>query len=196
MCGVKEKIRGDAKNKLGLKIEEMKLINQNFPQSPRQLEIEIINPRLASCLNKKWHSRLPKIHWSNIVRNTRYICFGARYGNRWYAVGIWSSPVAQNRFRDGKKILELRRLAICKEAPKNTASRMLRIMIGIIKQMFPEITRLISYQDTAVHQGTIYKAANWKPVKKTKFASWTTRKRKRNRDQAMGDKIRWEYQIK
>jgi len=54
---------------------------------------------------------------------------------------------------------------------------------------------LISYQDTEVHTGTIYKAANWIPANRTKFASWNV-SRERNSDQSTADKIRWEYKIK
>jgi hypothetical protein len=167
----------------------------SIPTSPLQLKIEFINVKLACKLNEKWHSRLPKIHWSNIVRNTHYVCFGAEYDYKWYAVGIWSSPVAQNRFKDGKKMLELRRLAICNDAPLNTASRMIKIMIIKIKDKFPEIDRLISYQDTEVHNGTIYKASNWNIINKSKGMSWTTKTRKRNKEQTLAKKIRWEYFI-
>jgi hypothetical protein len=166
-----------------------------IPTSPLQLKIEIIKPQLANFLNSKWHSRLPIIHWSNIVRNTHYICFGLSFDYRWYAVGIWSSPVAQNRFKDGKKILELRRLAICRNAPKNTATRMLSVMIKIIKKRFPDINRLISYQDTQVHSGTIYKAGNWENINKTKFITWSMRNKTHNKDQSTGDKIRWEFNL-
>jgi len=171
-------------------------MKMEHPSSPRQLEVEIINPKLACELNTRWHSRLPRIHWSNVVRNTHYICFGAKYNDRWYAVAIWSSPVAQNRFKDGKSILELRRFAISPESPKNTASRMMRIMISIIKNKFPDIKKLVSYQDTEVHKGTIYKASNWKVGAITKGMSWITNKRKRNPDQTLSDKIRWEYILK
>jgi hypothetical protein len=32
----------------------------------------VIKPQLASQLNEKWHSRLPRIHRSNIVRSKNY----------------------------------------------------------------------------------------------------------------------------
>lgn len=164
-----------------------------IPTSPHQFEIEVIKAKFACELNEKWHSRLPKIHWSNVVRNTHYICYGAKYDGRWYAVGIWSSPVAQNRFKDGKQMLELRRLAICHDAPKNTATRILRLMRNDIRKRFPEINRLISYQDTEVHQGIIYKADNWKIGAESSGVSWTTKSRARNKEQTLAPKIRWEY---
>jgi hypothetical protein len=166
-----------------------------IPVSPRQFEIKIIPPRLACALNAKWHSSLPHIPLCNVVRNTRYICFGALYNSNWYAVAIWTSPVAQNRFKDGKHILELRRFAISDRAPKNTGSYMMARMIETIKKLFLEITRLISYQDTQSHDGALYKACNWKPAGLTKFVSWTTKKRKRNPEQVKSDKIRWEFKL-
>lgn len=167
----------------------------SIPTSPLQFEVVRIKPQLACVLNKTWHSRLPEIHWSNVVRNTHSICFAAIYKNKYYAVGIWSSPVAQNRFQDGKQILELRRLAISPNAPKYTATRIISIMVKIIKKELPDIKRLISYQDTQVHTGTIYKASNWIKEKETDFISWTTEKRQRNVDQAKASKIRWGYLI-
>jgi hypothetical protein len=92
-------------------------------------------------------------------------------------------------------MLELRRLAICSEAPKNTATRILKIMIREIKRKFPEIIKLISYQDTEVHRGTIYKAGNWKIGGETKGIPWSTTKRVRNKEQTLANKIRWEFDL-
>jgi len=163
--------------------------------SPRELEIKEINPKVAVRLNNLYHSRLPKIPVSNILRNTHYICYGLFYGSKAIGVAIWSSPVAQNRFDNGKEILELRRLALNNECPKNTASWCIGRMVKLIRLKFPDIKRLISYQDTDVHQGIIYKASNWVIGGETGFISWSTAKRERNEDQATGDKIRWEYYL-
>ena len=129
----------------------------SIPTSPLQFEIKEIGVRAGCILNGRWHSRLPKIDWSNVTRNRHYICFGAMFDNHWFAVGIWSSPV--NQAFDVDSVLELRRMAIAPEAPKNTASRMIRVMIALIRRRLPNIKRLISYQDTEVHRGTIYKAS-------------------------------------
>lgn len=163
----------------------------SIPTSPLQLHIEEINVQLACKLNALWHSRLPRIDWSNVVRNTHYVCFGAIHANLYYAVAIWSSPVAMNL--NAPDVLELRRLAIAPDAPKNTASRMLSIMRRLIKQKMPEIKRLISYQDTEVHQGIIYKAAGWMVTGKTQGDDWTRPSRKRNKSQSSASKVRWEF---
>lgn len=169
---------------------------QEPPTSPKQLSFKVIRAQTACLLNEQWHSRLPIIDWSNVVRNTHYICFGAEYQNEFYASAIWSSPVAQNRFKYGKQVLELRRMAISPEAPRNTATRMLAHMRKHIQLVFPDIALLVSYQDTEVHLGTIYKADNWTAVSTTSGTSWTTDKRQRNQDQTLADKVRWEYRLK
>ena len=157
----------------------------SIPTSVHQLTIVKCKPQLACKLNALWHSRLPEINWSNVVRNKRYVCFSAEYDFISYA----------NRFKNGNQMLELRRLAISPEAPTNTASRMLKIMKNIIKKEFSEINRLISYQDTQVHKGTIYKASGWNAIHKTRGTSWTTKKRTRSKEQSLADKVRWEYDL-
>ena len=165
------------------------------PTSPKQFEFKMIRAQTACDLNAQWHSRLPIIDWSNVVRNTHSVCFGALYGSEFYASAIWSSPVAQNRFKYGKQMLELRRLAISPEAPRNTATRMLSFMRKHIVAMFPDIALLISYQDTEVHLGTIYKADNWDRVHESPGVAWNTEKRERNVEQSLAPKIRWEYRL-
>ena len=161
--------------------------------SPKEIVIEECRAQIACMFNELWHSRLPKIHWSNVVRNTHYVCYVFKYKQAIIGVGIWSSPVAQNRMKDGKTTLELRRLALSDVCPKNTATRTIAEMIKMIKIKFPEITKLVSYQDTNIHLGTIYKAANWKIAGQVPLMDWNTGTRKRNILQSDANKIRWEY---
>lgn len=180
--------------------DSIKTIQQTFqsvdsgsnPTSPHHILIKEIGAQEASRLNFIWHSKLPRIHWSNITRNTCYVCYALLFKGTAIGVAIWSSPVAQNRFKNGKEILELRRLALSQRCPKNTASWSISVMMKMIKKKFPFITRLISYQDTEIHKGTIYKASGWSIGKETEFISWTTNKRKRSKDQTSAKKIRWE----
>jgi hypothetical protein len=72
---------------------------------------------------------------------------------------------------------------------------MLSVMRKLIYREHPEITKLISYQDTDVHRGTIYKAAGWKIGRTTtKAPNWDTRPGRIV--VAGGIKIRWEYDIR
>lgn len=168
----------------------------SIPTSPLQFKFEVISAKAACDLNFKWHSRFPKIDWSNVVRGKRYICYAAKFDGVFFAVAIWSSPIAGNRLKDGWLLLELRRMAICEQAPKNTASRMLSYMRKDINKRFPEIIRLISYQDTGAHLGTIYKASGWKLINTmSKEVDWAASGRKRNKPQSDSPKVRWEFSL-
>ena len=172
---------------------ELGLFRQGLsPGSPKQLELVSISADLGSKLNAVWHSRLPDIHPSNITRNRNYICFATMFDWRYFSAAIWSSPV--NQSFDIDSVLELRRLAISPESPRFTATWMLSKMIKDIQKKIPKITRLISYQDTDVHTGTIYKAANWKNMSTVKYRTWNE-SRERNKPQSTADKIRWEYDL-
>jgi len=185
--------RGDGVTKTQL---EFHLENSGvIPTSPLQFSFEVIKAISACELNAKWHSRFPAIHWSNVVRNKHYICYVAKFEGEFYAVAIWSSPIAANRLKDGQRLLELRRMAINDQAPKNTASRMLSWMRKDIKKRFPDVLRLISYQDTESHCGTIYKASGWHKANDPIVMDWTTSKRKRNPAQSSAPKIRWEINL-
>lgn len=162
----------------------------SIPISPLHLEIEKVNRKTFVNLNELWHSRLPKC--TNCFEG---ICFAAFYKNTYYAVAWWSKPIAANRLNDSKATYELRRLAISEDAPKNTASRMISVMIKKIRKELPHITRVISYQDTEVHSGTIYRASGWSRTTNASFTSWQNRKDFNRVDQSNAPKIRWERKI-
>jgi hypothetical protein len=159
----------------------------SIPTSALHLNIRPIPARTAMELNRKWHSRLPEIG-----NGLQCFWYGAECGNRWYAVAAWSNPVA--RLLNGLGLLELRRMAISDSAPKNTASRMLKVMAKLIRNNRPETKGLVSYQDTDVHQGTIYKAAGWHPREmKGSQSKWAMPNRNRlNGPASESVKVRWE----
>lgn len=107
----------------------------------------------AVNLVRAWHSRLPKCQsapWTH--------AFHAHVHGTTYAVALWNNPSARCVPAHWR---ELRRMACASDAPKNTASRFLAWMVRWFRTHEPQCERLISYQDTAVHEGTIYKAAGW-----------------------------------
>jgi hypothetical protein len=167
-----------------------------FPSSPKLFDVVVIPVKTACGLNSLWHSRFPQIHWSNVVRNKRSVCFAATFQEVYWATAIWSSPIAANRLKNGDQMLELRRMAIADEAPKNTASRMLSVMGKWVHNNFEEITTLISYQDTEAHHGTIYKASNWVAVNQSGKGVLWDNARKRNAAQSDASKVRWELKIR
>lgn len=167
------------------------------PDSAKKLEFYQCAVPVAQSLVRMWHSVLPNTLLSNIVRNKRHIAYSGEFDGLFYCAAIWTSPVAANRLKDGDKLLELRRLAIADDAPRNTASRMISWMCKDIRKRFPEIVKVISYQDTSVHIGTIYKASGWSVIDTNgSLVDWAVNGRKRNRPQTLGRKVRWERQIR
>lgn len=165
----------------------------SIPTSALQLRFERIPLRRAIELNAVWHSRLPRVVFSNIIRTVRHVCYGAECGGVYYAVAIWTNPVA--RLLPQHTWLELRRLAIASDAPKNTASRMLGWMVRDIRAEWSELDTLVSYQDTAVHTGTIYKAAGWNPTTINPDGEWSRPNRFRKAAQSAAPKQRWELSL-
>lgn len=167
----------------------------SIPTSALQFRIETIDMRRAQELNRLWHSMLPRTDLGNLLCGNTSVAYAAEFDGRYFAVAIWSQPIIASMC-DGATI-ELRRLAIAKEAPKNTASRMLAVMRRLIRAKFPTIRRLISYLAIDVHSGTIYKASGWIPVGKVVAARpqrfYGSPQRATGPLQTKSRKQRWEY---
>ncbi len=160
------------------------------PTSALHLRFASCSEKTFSALNSQWHSRLPKIGNSHFR-----VCYFAEASNLIYAVAAWSNPVA--RLLPQLEWLELRRFAIAEDAPRFTASRMLGWMRRDILKRFPQVVKLISYQDLEAHTGTIYKAAGWKHAENFKprargWIGWGNRPRKGRTNQAVAPRMRWE----
>jgi hypothetical protein len=161
----------------------------SIPTSPLQLRVEQISFRLARELNREWHSVLPRFG-TGFIKLQPFLCYGAQWEDRLYAVAIWSNPCARNLPQ--KTWLELRRFAIAPDAPKYTASWMLGIMRKLIRKAKPQVQRLLSYQALDRHSGTIYRAAGWTATTVNRDGNWTRVQRPRPKAQESGAKQRWE----
>jgi hypothetical protein len=166
-----------------------------IPSSPKDMKVLSIGVDQAMQYNELWHSRLPKTQKGNLTRNKHFIFYGAEFKDHCFASAIWTTPVANNRLSENEIWLELRRLAVAPDAPKFTATWMIAKMIKAIKIKHPEITKLISYQDTDVHTGTIYAASNWIKEGQSKGVDWNVT-RDRKASQSTSDKVRWTYRLK
>lgn len=168
------------------------------PARATDFSLHEIGVDLAMQLNDTWHSVLPDTNKGSLLRNKRKAFYGFEFDGKWYAVGIWTDPVAGNRLAEPS--LELRRLAIDDSAPRNTATRMLRLMREDLRKRFPDIRKVISYQAKSYHRGTIYKADNWLAVSETKGRQWSAdyadlknkHRRRKPTQAADSDKVRWE----
>lgn len=135
------------------------------PNSAKSLTVTRCEVQFARRMNAAWHSRLP-----DTQKGPWKYAFAAEWNGTCFGVALWHNPSARTLPQDW---LELRRLAIAPDAPKFTATRMLGQMARYFKR-YTEAPRLISYQDVDVHQGTIYRAANW-------TASYYSKPRQRDR---------------
>jgi hypothetical protein len=139
-----------------------------------------------------WHSRLPRLG-TGFVRNQPFLCYAATHSGLIYAVAIWSNPVARNLPQQAW--LELRRLAVAPDAPRNTPSRMLAVMARLVRRDRPSAARLISYQDAEVHTGGIYRAAGWTAANLSAGDEWDRPSRPRPAAQSSAPKVRWEKEV-
>jgi hypothetical protein len=156
-----------------------------FEQCPKQHAVTLV---------RMWHSRL-----SNCQDNPWTHAFCGHIKNVTYVVALWNTPSGRCLPQHWR---ELRRMACSPDSPKNTPSRFMGWMVRWFKHHHPEHEHLISYQDTAVHLGTIYKASGWVAEHETverirdrgKNRVGTTRLYRRNINGIEADaakKVRW-----
>lgn len=157
------------------------------PTSTLSLWFSEAHLKTAKALNALWHSRLPKF-----ARPTCRVAYTAECeaNGLYYAAAIWTNPLA--RMLPQLEWLELNRLAIAPDAPKNTASRMLAWMARDIRKRLPAVCRLISYQDCDIHTGGIYRAAGWVATECGTGGEWNSSSKPRAKVLCGGPKQRWE----
>ncbi len=169
------------------------------PGKATDLVLERCSIEFARGAIAAWHSRLPKTQvgpWKlAFAIHSHSTCFGA---------ALWHNPSARTLPSDW---LELRRLAISPDAPHCSASFMLAAMSKWIRNEFPDVPMLISYQDQEVHTGTIYRAAGWVPAyvakprtrDRSKPRVGTRRDYRSNLNGVSPDsagKVRWQHELR
>ena len=168
-------------------VENIKARDLLFEQCPKKHAVEFV---------RKYHSRLSKCQSGPWM-----FAFRAKYKNTTVAVALWNNPSTRSLPNNW---LELRRLACSPNSPHNTCSRFISFMVNFFKNEHKNIEKLISYQDTAVHTGTIYKASNWfidfigieRERDRSKVRTGTNRFYRKNINGTAADKtkkIRWAY---
>ncbi len=119
-------------------------------------------------------------------------CLGVYADSELVGIMIWGHPIA--RLEEQNNTLELTRMFLF-DSPKNSESKALSLAEKWIKTNRTE-RRLIAYSDTAKgHQGTIYRAANWKLVAEVRAATWIRKGRER-RGMIGGKKLKFERYLK
>jgi len=163
-----------------------------IPTSALDLRVVKVVFADALAMNRLWHSRLPRMG-TGFIKRQPFLCYAAEFDGIYYAAAIWSNPVA--RKLPQQEWLELRRLAIAPDAPRNTASRLMSVMARLIRKERPEVTTLVSYHDTEVHTGSIYRAAGWVATVRSGGGGWSCPSRPHPKVQSDAPKQRWEKSL-
>jgi hypothetical protein len=158
------------------------------PTSALQLYFRAVELSEARQLVKLWHSRLPRFG-----RFACRVAYGAEFDGVFYAAAIWTNPLS--RKLPQMTWLELNRMAVAPDAPRNTPSRMLAWMARDIRERLPEVETLVSYQDTEAHTGCIYRAAGWSATRRLEGDTWDRPSRPRADSQTVAPKHRWEKEL-
>jgi hypothetical protein len=143
------------------------------PNNAKALWFSEIDHARAKEMNRLWHSSLP-----DTGGGPARVCYVAECGGLFYAVGIWKVPSSPRLPQTAW--LQLSRLAVAGDAPKNTASRFLGWRMRQVAQRYPEVETLVSYQDCIRHTGGIYAACGWEPGPieiRRPATTWHNRKR-------------------
>jgi len=131
-----------------------------------------------------------KHHYLHYAPPGARACLGVWHGDRLVGVLMFGRPVA--RIEDQRYTLELTRMVLLDECPRNSESCILALAARWVRRHVPDVCRLIAYADPGRgHKGTIYRAAGWRLVGMTRSSSWTRIGRPR-RDAAPGPKFKFE----
>jgi len=106
-------------------------------------------------------------HYSQNINGCKYsVGFKAVYNNKIVGAMFFGemSTTAWKKFgKTEKSVLELRRLVLVDECPRNSESRFIGFSLRHIKKTMPLVNVIVSYADpNHGHTGIIYKASNFK----------------------------------
>jgi hypothetical protein len=118
------------------------------------------------CLFKDVRAFIEKHHYSKSVNGVKVSqCFTVQHEEKLVGAVLYGamSTTAWKKFAAKEsEVVELRRLVLLDEAPKNSESKTVGATLRWFEQNSPETKLVISYADPAHgHSGVIYKAANF-----------------------------------
>jgi len=150
--------------------EQLQLI-RSVPQLNQLRVVPTRDGLLVKAMINSWHSfRKSPVGFR--------VAFVLTDGISIVGVSTFGRPVARNE--DQLTTLEHTRMALCDNAPPNSASFFMARCRSWIRQNMPEVSRLISYVPSRQYMGVTYLSDNWNIVycDQEAWSSWTTRKRR------------------
>ncbi len=130
------------------------------PTSTHQLELKEINHATAQSAINKWHY----LAGTGFLASYRFGVFYGGYNKGVITYGIPNAANLKGVYTQDTQheYMELTRLALAPELPKNSASRVIGVSLRLLKQREPNLKGVVTYADTEQgHEGTIYKATNF-----------------------------------
>lgn len=131
------------------------------PTSPLRYRVVVLSQKEAV-------EYIKNNHYSKTCSPNPKPCYGLVWEGNLIGVLMFSIPVSENVraqiFGEKRKneVIELHRLHIQDNTPKNTESWFIGKCLRFLKRDFPYINAVISFADPAYgHDGTIYKATNF-----------------------------------
>lgn len=134
-------------------------IGGSIPTSPLQLHVKEILKLTAANFYKRWH-------YLGDGGFIHQFSFGAYFDGCLLGAITFGPPLAKEikglySNSSDEFALELTRLAMHDDCPKNSESRFISVAIRLLKKLFP-VRIIISYADPSVgHDGCIYRASGF-----------------------------------
>lgn len=123
---------------------------------------------MAPIASKDAHAFVRSHHYSGKSTNNSQLHLGAFVGERLVGVAQFGPPMDRSKLiglvRDTpwNGMLELNRLAMIDDTPRNTESRFLAVAFRLIRKNAPHVQWVVSFADgTQCGDGTIYRAAGF-----------------------------------
>ena len=142
--------------------KDEKIIGYEAPEK----EIQII-----VCDKKEADPIIIKNHYSHKVTKNSFLSFLVYYKGEVHGalqLGYGIKPRSKGEYNPDE-VREFDRMWLSDVMPKFSETITLSLLHHFLKKAYPEIKHLISYADTTVgNEGTIYKAANYRLIKKIK----------------------------
>jgi len=123
--------------------------------------LRLVSKETASIAYRKWHYFGDKGFLATYN-------FGIYFDNTLFGAISYGIPNAGNikelyTAENQGNYMELSRLALSDELPKNSESRVIAISLKLLKKAEPKLLGVITYADTAYgHTGIIYRASNFR----------------------------------
>lgn len=127
--------------------------------------------KILVCKKSEADPIIIKNHYSHKVTKNSFLSFLVYYNEEVQGalqVGYGINPRKKGEYNPDE-VREFDRMWLSDDMPKFSETITLSLLHNYLRKAHPEIKHLISYADTTVgNEGTIYKAANYRLLKKTK----------------------------